>query len=112
MDALLLARIQFGMGVVSGLVIAYQSGTHWSEFSRFARGITGALLTYEVLTAFFLEAGFLCVMLSMDLVMDGFDHLAPWAERLVRQRADRGTNPSQPTESGNDLRGAASRQSL
>ena len=49
MDALLLARIQFG--------------TNWSEFSRFAGGITGPLLTYEVLTAFFLEAGFLGVML-------------------------------------------------
>jgi cytochrome d ubiquinol oxidase subunit I len=51
------------MGVVSGIVMAYQFGTNWSEFSRFAGGITGPLLTYEVLTAFFLEAGFLGVML-------------------------------------------------
>jgi cytochrome d ubiquinol oxidase subunit I len=43
--------------------MAYQFGTNWSEFSRFAGGITGPLLTYEVLTAFFLEAGFLGVML-------------------------------------------------
>ncbi|WP_340649659.1 cytochrome ubiquinol oxidase subunit I [Pseudoxanthomonas winnipegensis] len=55
--------VAFGMGVVSGLVMAYQFGTHWSEFSRFAGSVTGPLLTYEVLTAFFLEAGFLGVML-------------------------------------------------
>jgi cytochrome d ubiquinol oxidase subunit I len=51
------------MGVVSGLVMAYQFGTNWSYFSAFAGGITGPLLTYEVLTAFFLEAGFLGVAL-------------------------------------------------
>jgi cytochrome d ubiquinol oxidase subunit I len=55
--------VNFGMGVVSGLVMAYQFGTNWSYFSRFAGSITGPLLTYEVLTAFFLEAGFLGVML-------------------------------------------------
>jgi cytochrome d ubiquinol oxidase subunit I len=55
--------VAFGMGVVSGIVMAYQFGTNWSEFSRFAGGITGPLLAYEVLTAFFLEAGFLGVML-------------------------------------------------
>lgn len=53
----------FGMGVVSGLVMAYQFGTNWSGFSNFAGSVTGPLLTYEVLTAFFLEAGFLGVML-------------------------------------------------
>ncbi|MBL7250037.1 cytochrome ubiquinol oxidase subunit I [Alloalcanivorax marinus] len=55
--------VNFGMGVVSGLVMAYQFGTNWSFFSEFAGGITGPLLAYEVLTAFFLEAGFLGVML-------------------------------------------------
>lgn len=55
--------VNFGMGVVSGLVMAYQFGTNWSGFSQFAGGVTGPLLTYEVLTAFFLEAGFLGVML-------------------------------------------------
>lgn len=55
--------VNFGMGVVSGLVMAYQFGTNWSGFSKFAGSITGPLLTYEVLTAFFLEAGFLGVML-------------------------------------------------
>ena len=55
--------VNFGMGVVSGLVMSYQFGTNWSGFSQFAGSITGQLLLYEVLTAFFLEAGFLGVML-------------------------------------------------
>ncbi|WP_045834527.1 cytochrome ubiquinol oxidase subunit I [Hyphomicrobium sp. 99] len=55
--------INFAMGVVSGIVMAYQFGTNWSFFSTFAGGVTGPLLAYEVLTAFFLEAGFLGVML-------------------------------------------------
>ncbi|WP_110025173.1 cytochrome ubiquinol oxidase subunit I [Mangrovibacter plantisponsor] len=55
--------VNFGMGVVSGLVMAYQFGTNWKIFSQFAGSVTGPLLTYEVLTAFFLEAGFLGVML-------------------------------------------------
>lgn len=55
--------ISFGMGVVSGVVMAYEFGTNWAGFSRVAGNITGPLLTYEVLTAFFLEAGFLGVML-------------------------------------------------
>src|SRR5690606_22349923 len=55
--------VNFAMGVVSGLVMAYQFGTNWSFYSQFAGGITGPLLAYEVLTAFFLEAGFLGVML-------------------------------------------------
>ncbi|PHS62667.1 MAG: cytochrome ubiquinol oxidase subunit I [Thalassobium sp.] len=55
--------VNFAMGVVSGIVMAYQFGTNWSQFSNFAGAITGPLLSYEVLTAFFLEAGFLGVML-------------------------------------------------
>ncbi len=55
--------IGFGLGVVSGVMMAYEFGTNWSGFSRIAGNITGPLLTYEVLTAFFLEAGFLGVML-------------------------------------------------
>lgn len=53
----------FGMGVISGVVMAYQFGTNWAEFSRRAGPIVGPLMAYEVLTAFFLEAGFLGVML-------------------------------------------------
>ena len=55
--------IAFGMGVVSGVVMSYQFGTNWSEFSRIAGSVTGPLLAYEVLSAFFLEAGFLGIML-------------------------------------------------
>jgi cytochrome d ubiquinol oxidase subunit I len=55
--------VAFGMGVVSGIVMAYQFGTNWGFFSEYAGPITGPLLAYEVLTAFFLEAGFLGVML-------------------------------------------------
>ena len=55
--------VNFAMGVVSGVVMAYQFGTNWSYFSAFAGSVTGPLLTYEVLTAFFLEAGFLGVAL-------------------------------------------------
>ncbi|MHA3056111.1 cytochrome ubiquinol oxidase subunit I [Acinetobacter sp. ANC 4633] len=55
--------VAFGMGVVSGVVMSYQFGTNWAEFSRIAGGITGPLLSYEVLSAFFLEAGFLGIMM-------------------------------------------------
>jgi cytochrome bd ubiquinol oxidase subunit I len=55
--------VTFGMGVVSGLVMSYQFGTNWSVFSDKTGPVLGPLLGYEVLTAFFLEAGFLGVML-------------------------------------------------
>ncbi|MDB5552520.1 MAG: qxtA [Rhizobium sp.] len=55
--------IAFGMGVVSGIVMSYQFGTNWSVFSDKAGPVIGPLMGYEVLTAFFLEAGFLGVML-------------------------------------------------
>ncbi len=53
----------FGMGVVSGLVMSYQFGTNWSVFSEKTGPIIGPLMGYEVLSAFFLEAGFLGIML-------------------------------------------------
>ena len=55
--------VVFGMGVVSGIVMSYEFGTNWSVFSDKAGPIIGPLMAYEVLTAFFLEAGFLGVML-------------------------------------------------
>lgn len=55
--------INFAMGVVSGIVLSYQFGTNWAVFSDKAGPIVGPLMAYEVLTAFFLEAGFLGVML-------------------------------------------------
>lgn len=55
--------IAFGMGVVSGIVMSYQFGTNWAVFSDKTGPVLGPLMAYEVLTAFFLEAGFLGVML-------------------------------------------------
>lgn len=55
--------IAFGMGVVSGVVMSYQFGTNWAVFSDKTGPVIGPLMAYEVLTAFFLEAGFLGVML-------------------------------------------------
>jgi cytochrome d ubiquinol oxidase subunit I len=55
--------IAFGMGVVSGIVMSYQFGTNWSVFSDKVGPVLGPLMGYEVLSAFFLEAGFLGVML-------------------------------------------------
>ncbi|MFN3891849.1 MAG: cytochrome ubiquinol oxidase subunit I [Beijerinckiaceae bacterium] len=55
--------VTFAMGVVSGIVLSYQFGTNWSVFSDKAGPVIGPLMGYEVLTAFFLEAGFLGVML-------------------------------------------------
>ncbi len=55
--------VAFGMGVVSGVVMSYQFGTNWSYFSDVTGNVLGPLLGYEVLTAFFLEASFLGIML-------------------------------------------------
>jgi len=55
--------VSFGMGVVSGIVMPFQFGTNWSEFSDATANVTAPLLAYEGLTAFFLEAGFLGIML-------------------------------------------------
>ncbi len=55
--------VAFGMGVVSGIVMSYQFGTNWSVFSDRTGPVLGPLMAYEVLTAFFLEAGFLGIML-------------------------------------------------
>ncbi len=55
--------VSFAMGVVSGIVMSYQFGTNWSAFSDKAGPVVGPLMAYEVLAAFFLESGFLGVML-------------------------------------------------
>lgn len=55
--------VAFGMGVVSGIVMSYQFGTNWAVFADKTGPVLGPLMAYEVLTAFFLEAGFLGVML-------------------------------------------------
>ena len=55
--------VSFAMGVVSGIVLSYQFGTNWSEFSIVVGNVVGPLIGYEVLTAFFLEATFLGILL-------------------------------------------------
>src|SRR6187551_3433018 len=65
--------VSFGMGVVSGIVMPFQFGTNWSRFSDATADISGPLMAYEGLTAFFLEAGFLGVLLF------GRKRVPPWA---------------------------------
>ncbi len=60
---LVIFALTFAMGVVSGIVMAYQFGTNWSVFAEKTGSVIGPLMGYEVLTAFFLEAGFLGIML-------------------------------------------------
>ena len=69
--------VSFAMGVVSGIVLSYQFGTNWSRFSVVAGNMIGPLIGYEVLTAFFLEATFLGILLF------GFNRVPPLAVRAV-----------------------------
>jgi cytochrome d ubiquinol oxidase subunit I len=55
--------ISFGMGVVTGVVMSYELGSNWSVFAAAAAPVIGPLLAFEVLTAFFMEASFLGIML-------------------------------------------------
>ena len=55
--------ISFGMGVVSGIVMPFQLGTNWSRYSELTASVVAPLMGYEALTAFFLEAAFLGVLL-------------------------------------------------
>jgi cytochrome bd ubiquinol oxidase subunit I len=64
--------VAFGLGVVSGIVMAFEFGTNWSELSRMSGGIMGVLLSYETFTAFFLEASFFGILLF------GRPRVAPW----------------------------------
>ncbi len=63
--------VTFGMGVVSGVVLSYQFGTNWSVFSDKVGNMIGPMLAFEILTAFFLEASFLGIMLF------GWDRVSP-----------------------------------
>ena len=64
--------VSFAMGVVSGIPLSYQFGTNWAHFSAVAGNVIGPLIGYEVMTAFFLEATFLGVMLF------GWHRVSPW----------------------------------
>ena len=67
--------VSFGMGVVSGIVMPFQFGTNWSRYSDATADIVGPLMAYEGLTAFFLEAGFLGVLLFGRKRVPPFAHL-------------------------------------
>jgi len=64
--------VAFGLGVVSGIVMAFQLGTNWSELSRMSGPIQGPLLAYETFTAFFLEVSFFGILLF------GRSRVPPW----------------------------------
>ena len=67
-----LFALGFGMGVVTGIVLAYEIGTNWSVFAERTGNVIGPFFTYEVLMAFFLEAGFIGIMLfGTDRVRPG-----------------------------------------
>lgn len=68
--------VSFAMGVVSGIVLSYQFGTNWSRFSVVVGNVVGPLIGYEVLTAFFLEATFLGILLF------GFNKVPAWLYTL------------------------------
>ena len=55
--------VAFGIGVVTGIVMAFQFGTNWSVLSRISGPIQGPLISYETFTAFFLEASFFGILL-------------------------------------------------
>jgi cytochrome d ubiquinol oxidase subunit I len=69
--------VSFAMGVVSGIVMEYQLGTNWARFGQIIGNTLGPLFAYEVLTAFFLEASFLGIMLF------GWNRFPPWLHTMA-----------------------------
>ncbi|MGB1077545.1 MAG: cytochrome ubiquinol oxidase subunit I, partial [Bdellovibrionales bacterium] len=78
----------FAIGVVTGITMSFQFGTNWPGFMETVGNIAGPLLAYEVLTAFFLEATFLGVMLF------GFRKVPPWLHNLATFLVAAGTTAS------------------
>lgn len=69
--------LTFGMGVVSGIVMEFQLGTNWSGYTKIVGPVLGPLFVYEVLTAFFIEAGFLGIMvLGWDRVSSRLHYIS------------------------------------
>lgn len=77
--------VVFGMGVVSGIVMSFQFGTNWSNFAQASANFLGPVLSYEVITAFFLEAAFLGVLLF------GRDRVPAWAHLFAAVMVALGT---------------------
>jgi cytochrome bd ubiquinol oxidase subunit I len=80
--------LSFAMGVVSGITMSFQFGTNWPGFMEKVGNIAGPLLAYEVLTAFFLEAVFLGIMLF------GFSRVPNWLHTLATVLVAGGTTLS------------------
>ena len=78
----------FALGVVTGITMSFQFGTNWPGFMNSVGNIAGPLLGYEVLTAFFLEATFLGIMLF------GFNKVKPWVHTLATVLVTIGTTLS------------------
>jgi cytochrome d ubiquinol oxidase subunit I len=68
--------VSFGMGVVSGIVMPFQFGTNWSRYSEITAAVVAPLMAYEALTAFFLEAAFLGVLLFGRKLVPQWVHFA------------------------------------
>jgi cytochrome d ubiquinol oxidase subunit I len=77
--------VSFGLGVVTGIVMPFQFGTNWSRFSDTASNVIGPLMAYEGLTAFFLEASFLGILLF------GRKLVPPWAHFFAAVMVAAGT---------------------
>src|SRR5688500_3871027 len=77
--------VSFGMGVVSGIVLPFQFGTNWSTFSDATANVLAPLFAYESMTAFFLEAAFLGVLLF------GRKLVPPWAHLVAALMVAAGT---------------------
>ena len=77
--------VSFAMGVVSGIVLEYQIGANWSRFAQVLGNVLAPLFSYEVLTAFFLEASFLGIMLF------GWNRFPPWLHTLASIAVAAGT---------------------
>ena len=77
--------ISFGLGVVTGIVMPFQFGTNWSRFSDITSNVIGPLMAYEGLTAFFLEASFLGILLF------GRKLVPPWAHGFAAVMVALGT---------------------
>jgi cytochrome d ubiquinol oxidase subunit I len=80
--------LSFAMGVVSGITMSFQFGTNWPGFMEKVGNVAGPLLAYEVLTAFFLEAVFLGIMLF------GFKRVPGWMHTLATFLVAAGTTLS------------------
>lgn len=80
--------LSFAMGVVSGITMSFQFGTNWPGFMETVGNIAGPLLAYEILTAFFLEAVFLGIMLF------GFSRVPPWLHTTATFLVTFGTSVS------------------